>query len=323
MSGAVVPLAPTLARSLPLDLLRCPRTGTELHAEAGHLVCAEGHQYALTPEGLPLFAAEFGSADAQTQGEHYDVIAGAYIQNLGYPHTQEYTAFLDRVLFDVVGQGRLGIAADICCGRGEAFLLFGDRMDRGVGVDMSVSMLQSALSVHSAPHLSFVQGDAIRLPLAAASFDTVFMLGGVHHINDRDSLFREVSRILKPGGVFYFREPANDFFLWRWLRALVYRMSPLLDHKTEQPLRWAETVPPLEAQGLRCRHWSTHGFLGFCVFMNSDVLVANRLFRFLPGIRKLTRLSVRLDESLTGLRPLRHAGLQVVGAAVKLREGEI
>ena len=313
--------APKVACSLPLDLLRCPRTGTELQAQEGRLVCAEGHQYALTPEGLPLFAAESSTEEAQAQGQHYDAIAPSYVQNLNYPHTQEYTAFLDRVLRDVVGEGPLGTVAEICCGRGEAFLLFGDRVDRGVGVDMSVAMLKLALSLHSAPRVSFVQGDATQLPLAGESFDTVFMLGGVHHINDRRSLFREVSRILKPGGVFYFREPVNDFLLWRWLRALIYRLSPSLDHKTERPLRWAETVPPLEALGMRCRHWSTHGFLGLCVFMNSDVLVVNRLFRFLPGIRKLTRLSVRLDETFTGLRPLQRAGLQVLGAAVKHRGG--
>ena len=67
--------------------------------------------------------------------------------------------------------------------------------------------------------------------------------------------------------------------------------------------------------GLTLDSWRTYGFLGFCFLMNSDVLVFNRLFRFLPGIRPLTRAACRLDHWTTNLSPLSHAGLQVIGVA--------
>lgn len=51
--------------------------------------------------------------------------------------------------------------------------------------------------------------------------------------------------------------------------------------------------------------------------MNSDVLVFNRLFRFLPGIRGLTRLFARIDHVTLRLPGLARAGLQVVGVAQK------
>ena len=76
-------------------------------------------------------------------------------------------------------------------------------------------------------------------------------------------------------------------------------------------------MPVLERCGLRCESWSTHGFLGFCVFMNSDVLVFNRMFRFIPGIRQITRLATRLDRWTVARPGLGRAGLQVVGVAVK------
>jgi hypothetical protein len=56
-------------------------------------------------------------------------------------------------------------------------------------------------------------------------------------------LFREVARILKPGGRFYFREPVSDFWPWHMLRRVIYRISPSLDHLTERPLRYDETAP--------------------------------------------------------------------------------
>src|SRR5262249_51338102 len=147
--------------------------------------------------------------------------------------------------------------------------------------------------------------------------DNVVMLGGIHHVPDRAKLFAEVRRIMKPGGRFYFREPVDDFLLWRGIRKVIYRVSSALDHMSERPLQRAETESALNGAGLELAAWKTYGFLGFCFLMNSDVLVFNRLFRFLPGIRPLTRGACRLDHWTTNLPGLQHAGLQVIGVAVR------
>jgi SAM-dependent methyltransferase len=301
-----------------LPLLRCPETGARLLQQDNRLATSSGDRsYALSDSGIPLFAERFCSDDARVQQAHYETIAAAYVENLAYPHTQEYMAFLDRALFAAIGDRRLGTVAELCCGRAEAFHLLSERMERGIGVDISVSMLDAAMRDNRADHLFFVQGDATRLPLASESFDTVFMLGGIHHVRDRRGLFAEVARVLKPGGWFYFREPVSDFALWRGIRAVVYRLSPMLNHETERPLLYRETAPVLAASGMSLRHWTTHGFFGFCLFMNSDVLVFNRLFRFIPGIRAMARVAAQIDVGCLSLPFLRCAGLQVVGAACK------
>jgi hypothetical protein len=105
--------------------------------------------------------------------------------------------------------------------------------------------------------------------------------------------------------------------LWKFLRAIVYRLSPMLDHATERPLIHSETVPVLEAAGFSGITWRTCGFFGFCLFMNSDVLFVNRLFRFIPGIRGITRAVARFDDWCTRRSLLKKAGLQVVGSARK------
>ena len=271
----------------------------------------------MTASGIPLFAEQPASEDARQQQAHYDRIAEAYAANLGYPHTQEYSAYLDAALLAAIGARPLGTTAEICCGNGEAFALLGQRIDRGVGVDISITMLEAARHAHPQSTFAFVQGDATDLPLVDASFDSVFMLGGIHHVRDRAALFREVARILKPGGRFYFREPVSDLWIWRALRAIIYRISPTLDHLTERPLRYDETVPYLAPAGLRLTFWRTYGFLGFCVLMNSDVLIFNRLFRFVPGIRRVARGFARLDDWVTSRPGWTRRGLQVVGVAEK------
>jgi SAM-dependent methyltransferase len=311
-------LWPSTHPALPLDLLRCPETLQPLRVEGEQLVTQDGRRrFDLDPEGIPRFAEGFLAGAALVQQEHYDRIAAAYIENLGYPHTQEYNAYLDAALLSVIDPADLGTVAEICCGRGEAFHLLGARIRRGIGVDISLEMLRGAARSVTGGERHFVQGDATHLPLADACVDSVFMLGGIHHVQDRLGLFREVARILKPGGRFYFREPVSDFLPWRALRAVIYRVSPILDADTERPLLHRETVPVLEQVGLTTKHWSTHGFLGFCLLMNSDVLFFNRLFRFVPGIRAISRAAASLDEAVLRLPQLRRAGLQVVGVAEK------
>ena len=301
-----------------LPLLRCPVSGEEVALEDGRIVTRSRTEgYDIDPSGVIKFAENVLYEDARVQQQHYDKVASAYLTNLSYPHTLEYMEFLDRVLIDAAEDAEMGRVAEICCGRGEAFQLFRERVECGIGVDISLSMLRAAAEDHDPVRFHFLQGDATKLPLCSAMFDSVFMLGGIHHVNDREALFREVARILKPGGRFYFREPANDFALWRLIRRVIYRLSSALDHETEAPLRYGDTVPALERAGLRLKEWNTHGFFGFCLFMNSDVLVFNRLFRFIPGIRVLTRWSTRVDEAIAALPGLRRAGLQVVGCAVK------
>lgn len=304
--------------STAIRFLQCPISGETLRQEGEHLVTSSGSRsYRISASGIPLFAEHNLSAEARVQQIHYDRVAKHYLENLTYPHTQEYLKFLDESFIEVLGDFPLGQSAEICCGRGEAFALLGKRICAGVGVDISISMLEAAQQDHAGDDIIFVQGDATSLPLADASFDSVFMLGGIHHVNDRDRLFNEIFRILRPGGRFFFREPVSDFFLWRWIRALIYRLSPALDSETERPLRYLETVPVLERCGFSLVQWRTEGFFGFCLFMNSDVLVFNRFFRFIPGIRRITNLAAKADSFIGGLPGFSRLGLQVIGCVEK------
>jgi SAM-dependent methyltransferase len=287
----------------------------------GELVTESGKQrYALHAGVIPLLADESLSAAARRQREHYDALAPLYLANLRAPHTEAYSAHLDGVLLEALGPGPLGDVLEICCGQADTLALLRERVSAGVGVDVSPVMLEAATA--RLPEMTFVQGDATNLPLEDAGFDCVVMSGGVHHVGDRRGLFREIARVLRPGGRFVFREPLDDFPLWRWLRALIYRLSPALDADTERPLRFHETAPPLREAGLALEAWRPCALLGFCVFMNGDVLVANRVFGLVPGIAAVVRASARVDEWLLRLPGIRRAGLQVVARARKPRRAK-
>jgi ubiquinone/menaquinone biosynthesis C-methylase UbiE len=91
--------------------------------------------------------------------------------------------------------------------------------------------------------LRLTTGDAQQLPYRDGSFDAVFNFGIVHHLEDWQSGLREVARVLKPGGAFYFEEIypplyANPLFIH------------LLDHPRENRFHGPEFRGELAACGL-------------------------------------------------------------------------
>jgi len=70
------------------------------------------------------------------------------------------------------------------------------------GVDFSPEMVEVAQNRY--PNIPFKHADAEDLPFEAESFDAVVANFVVHHLARPDTVFREVNRVLKPGGRFAF-----------------------------------------------------------------------------------------------------------------------
>ena len=80
-----------------LPLLRCPVTGESLSIEGNELISAGGKKhYPISDDSIPLFAEIPQRSDSKCQQQHYDKISKSYIENLNYPHTQEYLNYLDK-----------------------------------------------------------------------------------------------------------------------------------------------------------------------------------------------------------------------------------
>lgn len=69
------------------------------------------------------------------------------------------------------------------------------------GLDISIAMLTASSEMKNSAFL--IQGDFCKgLPFRAESFQVVFAVDALHFVNSLSSLLSEISRILKPGGVF-------------------------------------------------------------------------------------------------------------------------
>ena len=76
-----------------------------------------------------------------------------------------------------------------------------------VGVDLSQQQLSAARENH--PELSFIRGDATKLPFDDATFDRVHCSWLLEHVPDPTAVLREVKRVLAPGGSCQFIEVDN------------------------------------------------------------------------------------------------------------------
>src|SRR6266568_3505896 len=76
------------------------------------------------------------------------------------------------------------------------------------GVDLAPSFVAVAKLLAErtgmAGLVSYQVGDLLALPFADARFDVVFTQHVVMNIPDRDQVYREIARVLKPGGRFGF-----------------------------------------------------------------------------------------------------------------------
>lgn len=107
---------------------------------------------------------------------------------------------------------------DICCGTGDLTLALGRVcVSTVLGSDFSHPMLQAAKRKIAASGLraAVLEADALALPVPDASLDLVTSAFGFRNLANYEKGFREIRRVLRPGGVaaiLEFSTPPNAAF---------------------------------------------------------------------------------------------------------------
>lgn len=92
---------------------------------------------------------------------------------------------------------------DIGTGTGRMLEIFGPRVERAVGIDLSREMLAVArvnLERANLRNCSIRQADMYQLPLPGGSFDAVVIHQVLHYAERPDQVIAEAGRVLRPGG---------------------------------------------------------------------------------------------------------------------------
>ncbi|CDX23746.1 Type 11 methyltransferase [Mesorhizobium plurifarium] len=113
---------------------------------------------------------------------------------------------VDRVVEGLSLKGKTIL--DIGCGAGgiTLHLVATHGAARATGFDVERPVIEKArrgaIRQGLEDRVSFVQAPPGPLPFTDASFDVVFSKDALLHVPDKDALFAEIFRVLKPGGVF-------------------------------------------------------------------------------------------------------------------------
>lgn len=141
------------------------------------------------------------------------------------------------------------VVLDVGCGNGAHLRALADRVDRGIGVDLSPEMIQVARHRSPHPSLTFRVGDAERLgSVPSSSVDTVLYVGVLEHLLRPGRALKQAARVLKPTGRFVALTLNGDYW---WYRLADHLRVPTRHLETDQRFSPDRARQMLRESGLR------------------------------------------------------------------------
>lgn len=132
----------------------------------------------------------------------YDNVADFYGQFFSDLTMTGYTA-VEQLIMPYIPNS--SVILDLCCGDGQVASILSEKGYNVYGIDISEKMIEKAKL--NAPKASFKVGDASDFTYDI-SFDAVIStLDSINHItnrNDVEAVFKNIGKVLKEGGLFYF-----------------------------------------------------------------------------------------------------------------------
>jgi SAM-dependent methyltransferase len=161
-------------------------------------------------------------------------------------------------------EGRSGVLLEIGCGTAVHLAKLASAFSQLIGADISSGMVNAAWRrVHTSPYRDRIElrvdsAEELRT-IDNASVDVVLCVGALEHMLDRGQVVRQVSRVLKSGGVFVLLTP-NGRYCW------YKRLAPLLrcstrHLSTDRFLDRREAIGLLQFAGLRPIDWDFWTFI--------------------------------------------------------------
>jgi ubiquinone/menaquinone biosynthesis C-methylase UbiE len=185
----------------------------------------------------------------------------------------------------------------IGCGIGDTELLLAPHVAHVTGIDLSpaaIAEARRAASARRVTNVQFMAGTWQTAALGEEPFDAVVAIFFLHHLPDKDlaAFPIQLTRLLRPGGVFYALDPSA----WRLSGFLGQLLVPKLMEKyqteDERQLSPHSTAAPFRAAGFRT---ATHWF----------DFASTPLAGLFPSWAAGYRLARGLDEALTRVPLLR------------------
>ncbi|MFC1857520.1 class I SAM-dependent methyltransferase [Thermodesulfobacteriota bacterium] len=151
---------------------------------------------------------------------------------------QAITAPENRFILGKMGDLKNKRLLDIGTGLGESAVFFALQGAKVTAIDISASMIDCALrlAAHFGVEIEAIASHAEALVVKSNRYDCVYMANVIHHTTDKQRLFHEVYRVLKPGGSFF----AWDPLAYNPIINIYRRMATRMRTTDERPLTYRD-----------------------------------------------------------------------------------
>lgn len=100
---------------------------------------------------------------------------------------------------------------DIGCGGGLLSNYLATKGHSVTGIDLSKSSLETAQKYDQTKLVTFICADGTQIPLPDGSYDVVCAMDFLEHVEDPAKVVAEASRLLRPGGIFFYHTFNRNF----------------------------------------------------------------------------------------------------------------
>jgi SAM-dependent methyltransferase len=185
-----------------ISWLRCPLCAASLTSRlsadgaSGAMTCANCGLQVPVRDGIPRFVnvPEDETARRTQASFGYEWSHFHDWKPSGATNFNDYFQGLD------LSSLRGGVVLDGGCGMGRHARQMASFAERVVALDFSHAIDQAAQNTADTGNVDCVQGDLLALPLAENTFDFVYSLGVLHHLDHTEQALQGLVRTLRPGG---------------------------------------------------------------------------------------------------------------------------
>lgn len=103
---------------------------------------------------------------------------------------------------------------DVGCGAGFLTNILAKNGHRVTGVDLSIKSLEIAKKRDSTKKVRYMHTDAFALPFEDGSFDVICAMDFLEHVEMPGQIVRDVARLLRPNGLFFFHTFNRNLLSW-------------------------------------------------------------------------------------------------------------
>lgn len=222
-----------------------------------------------------------------------------------------YLAYWNDVMSECLPKNKKQSVLECGCGTGPFLKDLVKVYKSVVGMDSSIDMLKKIPIEQN--NLKITVGDIENLQFKDKVFDIVICRETLHHVPRPQTAFCEISRILKPGGIFILSEACDDSVILRLPRLIFYTFSSKFgkNHKSfssNQLKDYSENV------NFFIEKTKYLGYIGLPLCIMPDFFP---ILKYIPFKRFITRALISIDKFLAKVPFLKKQAFDIIIQAKK------